>query len=331
MMGKIFTAAIGCMLLLLTAHSAGTAAPNAPTNLTVTVNYDNANGTYSAVFDWRTPHGANSINTRVDGYKLYARDLSQNGSEFVEVGSTDRTTITIGDELNLCCTAYTFYVKANNSNDGGITLVESDESNRVSTVCGRNYNDGDYNDYLGTGEGEIVSNPPQKAQLGKEYHYDAMVLNDLHAHNNGITFSLARAPEGMSINATTGLVTWVPSEAGLYNVQIKAEQTTTKEVHDQIWTVQVSESVSGVPMTSSSASSVYPNPASSYLTVKLGATGSASDLQVSDVRGREVLGTTVQAGNEGYRLDVSSLATGTYFLHIKNTGGERVIPFNIVR
>jgi len=325
MMGKFFTTAACCMMLLLVASSARAERPEAPSDLTVTINYDDSNGNYSAVFRWKAPRGANGIRGRVNGYRLYARDLGAEGSEFTEVGSSTETSVTLTDEVNICCTAYTFYVKAHNEEG------ESDESNRVSSVCGRDYNDGDFSDYDGSGESEIVSNPPQKAQLGKEYEYDPMVLNDIRNSGGQVSFSLVKGPSGMTIDESTGLVSWIPTEPGLYNVQITATLEGTTQVHDQIWTVQVASGVSGVPAVGAASISLYPNPAVNALTIRLLPSVSATELRVSNALGQKVLDASARAGQESVRLDVSSLGAGAYFVHIKSASEERVIPFNVVR
>lgn len=325
MMGKFFTTAACLALLFFAAQSARAGRPDAPSDLNVTLDYNENDGSYSAVFKWKAPRGANSIGSRVDGYRLYARDLMMEGSEFIEVKRSTETSVTLTTEVNICCSAYTFYVKAYNE-DGA-----SDESNRVSTVCGRDYNDGDFNDYLGTGESEIVSNPPQKAELGEEYEYDPMVLNDIRNGAGEVTFSLVKGPSGMTIDPATGVVSWTPRETGLYNVQISAKLEGTSQVHDQMWGVQVSASASSVPMFINGSSSIFPNPAVNDLTIKLLPSLSATELRVCDMLGRKVLDASANAGEESVRLDLRSLGAGAYFVHIKNASEERVIPFNVVR
>jgi Secretion system C-terminal sorting domain/Putative Ig domain len=323
MMSRIFTTAACCMLLFLGASGARAEVPFPPADLAVTVSVDD-DGAYSAVFTWHRPRGANGVNWRVDGYTLYARDLTRDGSEFVEIATTTELTATIADEVNLCCSAYTYYVKAYNT-DG-----EGDPSNLVSTVGARGYNEGDFGEYMGTGQSEIVSNPPPKALLDKEYRYDAMVLSDLRDRNANITFSVTSGPSGMAIDPATGVITWTPSEPGRYDVRIKAELEESAEMHEQSWTVDVASVASSVPVMTRASDAIYPNPATGELTVRLDA-GPASDLRVVDLHGRAVLGTSVPAGAESYRLDVRSLAAGIYFLRIRSSAGEKVAPFSIVR
>ena len=54
----------------------------------------------------------------------------------------------------------------------------------------------------------ITSPPVKSATVGQKYAYQLKINASA---NQAITFSLGTAPAGMSINATTGLVTWVPN------------------------------------------------------------------------------------------------------------------------
>jgi hypothetical protein len=65
-------------------------------------------------------------------------------------------------------------------------------------------------------------NPATTATVGVEYSFDADA-ND--PDGDPITFSLPTAPTDMSINPTTGLVTWIPTLAqlGLNSVELRVE------------------------------------------------------------------------------------------------------------
>ena len=67
----------------------------------------------------------------------------------------------------------------------------------------------------------ITSTPVKSATIGRKYSYQ--LKTDASASQK-ITFSLGAAPAGMSINASTGLVTWVPNffQTGLSNVTVVA-------------------------------------------------------------------------------------------------------------
>ncbi len=66
----------------------------------------------------------------------------------------------------------------------------------------------------------IQSSPPQNAKLGDTYSYQVEAIDDNDAD---LTYSLLLAPEGMTINSSTGLITWTPTEdqLGENDVSIK--------------------------------------------------------------------------------------------------------------
>jgi hypothetical protein len=63
----------------------------------------------------------------------------------------------------------------------------------------------------------ITTTPGRKAEVGKEYRYNADAEG-----TRPISWSLEEGPEGMRINARSGLVTWTPEEAGDFDLKIKA-------------------------------------------------------------------------------------------------------------
>lgn len=65
----------------------------------------------------------------------------------------------------------------------------------------------------------IISTPVRIATTGIVYTYD---INAVDADEDAITYSLITNPSGMIINATTGIITWTPSNPGDYNVIVGA-------------------------------------------------------------------------------------------------------------
>ena len=64
---------------------------------------------------------------------------------------------------------------------------------------------------LGDRAPAIISTPPTSATAGQPFRYDVVAL-DADAGDT-LTFSLPTAPAGMTINPSTGAVTWTPTEA----------------------------------------------------------------------------------------------------------------------
>ena len=68
----------------------------------------------------------------------------------------------------------------------------------------------------------VVTIPPVIAKVGVALTFSANVTSP-----NPVSWSLSSAPSGMSINATTGLISWATPVAGTYNVTIVAKDTKT--------------------------------------------------------------------------------------------------------
>lgn len=151
-----------------------------------------------SLYWYRDPPTPTSDITRFNVYR--ANSITEDLSEFTfleEVVSSDtsiRTTIVIPSEGN-----YTFYVTAINGEG------ESEHSNF------RNIN----------AELKITFNtsPIEKTILPNTYSYDADASYSLGGEVN---YELTEAPSGMSVNETSGLVSWVPTTAGTYNIELKA-------------------------------------------------------------------------------------------------------------
>jgi parallel beta-helix repeat protein len=65
----------------------------------------------------------------------------------------------------------------------------------------------------------IVSTPIATANIDEPYSYD---VNATDADDDPLTYSLITNPEGMNINSSTGIITWVPSDTGDFDVTVKA-------------------------------------------------------------------------------------------------------------
>jgi len=67
----------------------------------------------------------------------------------------------------------------------------------------------------------IQSSPPLTAVLGVEYSYQIEAIDDNDAN---LTYRLLLAPDGMTIDSSTGFIKWIPQEnqLGANQVQVKA-------------------------------------------------------------------------------------------------------------
>ena len=69
----------------------------------------------------------------------------------------------------------------------------------------------------------ITSKPPTKGKVGVSYNYTLLATDP----NGGpITYrGLTGNPANLSINATTGVVTWTPTAAGSIRLRLRATDT----------------------------------------------------------------------------------------------------------
>ena len=87
----------------------------------------------------------------------------------------------------------------------------------------------------------ITSNSKTSAIAGMLYQYD-VEANDPDT-NDKLTYSLTAAPAGMTINSTSGLISWNPSQQGSYSVTVKV--TDSSGLFDrQSFTISVSDATS---------------------------------------------------------------------------------------
>lgn len=325
-------------ILALTITQARGATPTAPSNLTVTVSVDETTNpflpTYAATLSWQ------GSQERGDGYRIYVKKAMfgddaggcvPGEATFELYGESTGTTMTIRQgELDVASAAYAYYVTAFNEEG------ESEPSNIVSTVCGRDYNDGDISKYNGSGISNIVTNPPTTVQVGSRYVYDVNVVEDLNSDpTHEIVFSLVKGPAGTEIDSRTGVVTWTPQEPGTYYMTVDAKVADGSEYDRQTWGVDVAESsVSGVATVGTvRRSSVYPNPASSRASITFHTVSSNSHISIVGVDGREAYASDLRTvdGENDLSLDLSRYAPGAYFVHVRNDVQEIVIPFMVAR
>jgi|GEM_PF-1094673 len=95
----------------------------------------------------------------------------------------------------------------------------------------------------------FTSTPVITAPVKKYYVYD---VNAVDPDGDAIKYSLAKKPDGMTINSSTGLVYWYASRSGSFDVSIKATDSKGNSAY-QNFTITVGTASGGV-----SASSVSP-------------------------------------------------------------------------
>lgn len=87
----------------------------------------------------------------------------------------------------------------------------------------------------------ITSEPPEDASTGNAYNYQVTAEDP---DNDPLTFQLTQYPDGMSLNASTGLIAWIPShdQAGSYEIMVKVDDGNGGS-DTQSWNIDVAHSV----------------------------------------------------------------------------------------
>jgi PKD repeat protein len=82
----------------------------------------------------------------------------------------------------------------------------------------------------------ITSDPPTTVVAGQQYSYQVISTG-----NPAPVFSLKEEPSGMTIDVNTGLITWIPSEAGSYDVTVEASNIAGADSQSFVITVSEAE------------------------------------------------------------------------------------------
>ena len=82
----------------------------------------------------------------------------------------------------------------------------------------------------------IASTPVTSAIKGQLYSYD---VNATDPDGDTLTYSLTTKPSGMTINSSTGLISWTPTSNGIFNVTVKVSDGKLSDT--QSFTITVEE------------------------------------------------------------------------------------------
>ena len=80
----------------------------------------------------------------------------------------------------------------------------------------------------------ISSNPPTTATIGLTYTYD---VNATDSDGDTLTYSLTTYPTAMTINFSTGVMSWTPTAEGSYSVTVKVSDGKSTDTQTFIVTV----------------------------------------------------------------------------------------------
>jgi len=91
-------------------------------------------------------------------------------------------------------------------------------------------------------EPTITSTPITTASVGVIYTYD---VNATDSDEDTLTYTLTNPPEGMTINPSTGLISWTPTEDGVYSITIKVSDGKSTDTQSFTITVSLGATTSG--------------------------------------------------------------------------------------
>ena len=118
----------------------------------------------------------------------------------------------------------------NNEYDGGIP-----DHNYTTSMYGRV--DFIYVNYTNSHAPEITSTPDTYAVLSNSYTYD---VDAIDYNGDTLTYSLLTNPAGMTIDSTTGIISWTPTNTNIQSVSVKVTDGKDGEkVQNFVLTVQI--------------------------------------------------------------------------------------------
>ena len=105
----------------------------------------------------------------------------------------------------------------------------------------------------------ITSTPVTSATKDQPYSYN---VNATDSDGDTLTYSLTNKPSGMTINSSSGMISWIPSDEGYFNVTVRAYDGELSDT--QSFTITVSESNHAPVITSSPPTSPIKDEPYSY-------------------------------------------------------------------
>jgi PKD repeat protein len=163
-----------------------------------------------------------------------------------------------------------------------------------------------------------VYSPPHVVITGPTVLCDENSAEICATGGNQYTWNTGQTTSCINIEAIEGI-------AGLtYTVQV----TNGACFKDTSYTV-IFDTCLGIPGISALPQiSIYPNPANSFLTVKIEKPiGESTSLSIIDITGRELISQKINPSQSLFNIDVSSLAPSIYFLKIQTDEGILVKKF----
>jgi hypothetical protein len=226
---------LALVAMLITSVSVFAQQYPAPRNFTTAIKSSNSSGggvSWNANLKWQAPEMRDSTIV-VTGYNVYRFvGKSEDITKYEIVGTVTTSSngwFQFSEEIPAGAT-YSYFVRATLSNNS------LGERTSIKSVTAKN-------DNSGSSEFKFISEPPSSAKLGVVYMYTAKAVYPNQPANTTIVYSIVTAPQGISINSSTGVLTFV-ANANLptsFTVKISAQLSSdpTKIIY-QTWTIKIS-------------------------------------------------------------------------------------------
>ncbi|MCZ8125422.1 MAG: DUF4114 domain-containing protein [Microcystis sp. LE19-114.1B] len=163
--------------------------------------------------------------TDIDGDTLTVSVTQLPDNSKGKITLADGTVINVGDEISINSLTSLLYTPLAdvNGNGGNFVYTVSDgkggnDSQTISFVI--NPSNLIVSAVSANNAPEFTTNPELKIIVGNDYSYDA---NAVDADNDTLFYSLSLAPDGLTIDNNTGVLSWQSPTIGNYNISISVE------------------------------------------------------------------------------------------------------------
>jgi hypothetical protein len=174
----------------------------------------------------------------------------------------------------------------------------------------------------------VVSNPPDlNVQTGKLYAY---IFSATDVDDATLTKSVIQKPDWLAFSASTGVLTGTPKTADIGQALVILRVSDGKIDVDYDFVIVV-DAASSLNDLEAAGIKIYPVPANEYLDIQFEKLTGLTSLEVINSNGSVVSKVMIPANSSDYRLSLTGIETGAYYLHIKNNTINNIGRFVIVK